>query len=91
MKYSEDRIKSLALKIHDKLYLDEDVDYSDEDKALAEIKKVMLEYFQIEDKIDEMVKNKILSLKKQVIPGTDEWNILYRKYFEEEMRKHKMW
>lgn len=90
MKYSEDRIKVLALKIHDKLYLDEAVDYTDDDEALAAIKKVMNKFFQLEDDIDEMVKNKILSLQRQVIPGSDEWKILYRKYFEEEMRKHKM-
>jgi len=90
MKYSEDRIKTLALKIHDKLYLNEDVDYTDDDLALAEIKKVMLKFFQLEDDIDDRVKNKILSLKKQIIPGSDEWNILYRKWVEEEMRKHKM-
>jgi len=88
MKYSEDRIKTLAKSIHDRLYLDEDVNYKDEDKSLNLIKKTMLAYFQMEDKIDEIVKAKIETLKKRIIPGTDEWNILYRKYFEEEMRKH---
>lgn len=87
MKYSEDRIKTLALKIHDRLYLDEDADYTDEEKALAAIKEVMFKFFKIEDQIDDRVRRKILSLKRQVIPGSDEWNILYQKYFEEEMRK----
>lgn len=90
MKYSEDRIKSLALKIHDKLYLDEDVDYVDEDKALVQIKKAMLNYFQLEDTIDEKVRAKINSLQREVHPGTNEWNTLYRQYYEEEIRKHKM-
>jgi len=90
MKYSEDRIKSLALKIHDRLYLDEDVDYTDEDKALAQIKKVMLEFFSLEDKIDDIVRHKIATLKKNVVQGTPEFDILYQKYFEEEMRKHKI-
>lgn len=87
MNYSEDRIKNLALKIHDRLYLDEDVDYTDEDEALACIKKTMIGFFTLEDKIDDFVRQKIQSLKKNVSPGSPEWEILYRKYFEEELGK----
>lgn len=90
MKYSEDRIKTLALNIHNRLYLDNEVDYTDEEKSLQVIKKIMLEFFQWEDKVDEFVKNKILSHKRQILPDSPDWNILYNKYFEEEMRKKKM-
>lgn len=89
MKYSEDRIKNLALAIHNRLYLDNEVDYTDEDESLKLIKKLMLDFFQLEDRIDEIVKNKILTLKKNISPGSPEWDIIYKKYFEEEMRKHK--
>lgn len=89
MRYSQDRINHLAHKIHDRLYLDEDVDYTDEDRALDAIKKVMLDFLQLEDKIDQIVQNKILTLKRNVIPGSREWNILYLKYFEEELRRQK--
>jgi hypothetical protein len=90
MKFSEDRIKKIALQIHDRLYLDNDVDYNNEDEALRAIKKVMLNFFQLEDKIDTLVTQKIYSLKKGVTPGTNEWDILYNKYFEEELVKHKL-
>jgi len=90
MKFSEERIGKIALKIHDRLYLDNDVDYTDEDAALAEIKRSMTGFFHVEDLIDESVTKKILSLKKGVSPGSSEWNILYNKYFEEEMAKHKL-
>ncbi|HZP45452.1 MAG TPA: DUF507 family protein [Candidatus Binataceae bacterium] len=39
------------------------------------------------DAIDNAVRRKIASLKRQVIEGTPEWNILYRRYREEEQRK----
>lgn len=90
MKYSEDRISHLSHKIHDKIYLNEDVDFTDEDKALAVIKKVMTEFFSLEDQIDTLVTAKIQTLKRNVIPGTSEWEIMYNKYFEEELRKHKL-
>lgn len=90
MKFSEDRISKVSLQIHDRLYLDNDVDYTDEDKALAVIKKIMTDFFKLEEKIDEEATRKVLSLKRGVVPGSAEWNILYQKYFEEEMAKHKL-
>jgi len=57
--------------------------------ALAESKRVLAEHFQRDDKIDELVRRKIASLSRQVVPGSTEWDILYRRYFEEESRKRK--
>lgn len=88
MKYSEDRIGHLSLKIHDRLYLDDLTDYRDEDEALKVIRDTMTEYFQREDRVDDLVREKILSQKKNILPGSREWDILYQKYFEEEWRKH---
>lgn len=90
MRYSEDRIGVVGLKIHDRLYLDNDVDYTDEDAALRTIKETMAEFFKLEDAIDDAVTHKILSLKRGVMPGTPEWQVLYQKYFEEELLKHKL-
>jgi hypothetical protein len=89
MKYSEDRIMNLALQIHDRLYLDNEVDYTDEDEALKVVRQTMLGFFSLEDRIDDVVTQKILTLKRGVTPGTSEWDVLYQKYFEEELNKHQ--
>ena len=47
------------------------------------------DFFQREDHIDEMVRQKIASLSRSVPPGSREWDVLYRKYFEEESRKQR--
>lgn len=57
--------------------------------ALVESKRVLAEYFQRDDKIDEIVRRKIASLSRRVVPGSTEWDVLYRRYFEEEARKRK--
>jgi len=57
--------------------------------ALVESKRVLAEHFQRDDKIDELVRRKIASLSRQVVPGSTEWDVLYRRYFEEEARKRK--
>lgn len=90
MRLSEERIFHICHKIHDRLYLDELVDYTDEDEALVVIKKVFTEFLVMEDQIDEAVRTKIATLKKGVTEGSPEWEILHRKYFEEEMRKKNL-
>jgi Protein of unknown function (DUF507) len=57
--------------------------------GLGETKRVLHDFFQQEDHIDEIVRQKIFSLSRHVPPGSREWDVLYRKYFEEEMRKQR--
>ena len=45
---------------------------------------------RIEDEIDTFVRQKIAKLSRRVPEGSREWEILYRKYFEEETAKRKM-
>ena len=51
MRFSDDRISHLAHLIHDGLYHDDLVDYPDEDKALREIKRTLIEYFKVEEEL----------------------------------------
>ena len=87
MKFSDDRISHIAHVIHKGLTKDGLVTYTDEDKAHREIKKTLIEYLKVEDAADEAAREKVASLKRGVLEGSREWEVLYRKYFEEEMAK----
>lgn len=87
MKFSDDRISHIAHLIHDRLYQDLLLDYTDEDKALREIKRTLIEYLKVEEEADEAARQKVATLKRQVAEGSREWEVLYRKYFEEELTK----
>jgi hypothetical protein len=63
--------------------------FPNEGRALSETKQVLHEFFQREDHMDEIVRQKIMSLSRRVPPGSREWDVLYRKYLEEEMRKQR--
>ena len=56
----------------------------DERRALLETKRVLAEQFQLEDQLDPVVRARI---PRRVAAGTAEWEILYRRYMEEEIRK----
>jgi len=61
---------------------------SDEERVLKEIKRVLAIELEQEEEIDRKVKAKLASYSRGIIEGSAEWEVLYRKTFEEEMRKH---
>lgn len=60
----------------------------EEGKALKAIKQVLAAELAQEEEIDRKVKAKLASYSRGIIEGSAEWEVLYRKTFEEESRKH---
>jgi hypothetical protein len=86
---SDDRISHLAHLVLDGLRREKLARFPSEGRALIETKQLLREFFQRDDPIDEAVRRKIASLSRQVPPGSREWDVLYRKYFEEEARRQR--
>jgi hypothetical protein len=86
---SESRISHLAHLIVDGVWKEDLADFPNEGRALTVTKSVLTEYFGGEDRLDEVVRQKIQSLSRYIAPGSREWDVLYRKYLEEEMRKQR--
>ncbi len=89
MRLSESRISHLAHLVLDGLRKAHLADFPNEGRSLTETKQVLHDFFQREDNLDAAVQQKIASLSRHVPPGSREWDILYRKYFEEESRKQR--
>jgi hypothetical protein len=87
LRLSDDRISHLAHLITDGIWKDDLVDFTDDDKALSEVKRVITQCLRLEDDADNAARAKIRSLSRDVPEGSREWDILYKKYFEEEMAK----
>jgi hypothetical protein len=61
---------------------------ADEGRVLKEIKRVLASELAQEEDIDQKVKAKLASYSRGIVEGSAEWDVLYRKAFEEETRKH---
>ena len=85
---SEERLGHLARLVVDGIWNDDLVDYSDDDAALRAGRKGLSQFVKEVAEIDQKVHAKIASLKRGVAEGTPEWDVLYSKYFEEEMQRH---
>lgn len=55
--------------------------------ALRQARELIASWEQQADSVDGLVRRKIASLRRGVVEGSNEWNILYRRYREEELRK----
>jgi uncharacterized protein len=86
---SESRISHLAHLVVNGIKRDGLAELPNEGRALSEAKRVLHEFFEREDHYDDIVRQKIQSLSRSIPPGSREWDVLYRKYLEEEMRRQK--
>jgi hypothetical protein len=86
---SESRISHLAHLVVDGVKRAELAIFLNDGRALAETKRVLHEFFEPEDHLDDVIRQKIQSLSRHIPPGSREWDVLYRKYLEEEMRRRK--
>ncbi len=89
MRLSEERISHIAHLISDGIWKDDMVDFVDDEKVLREIKHTITAYLKVEDEADTAAREKIRSLSRDVPEGSREWEILYKKYFEEELGKRR--
>jgi hypothetical protein len=55
---------------------------------LKEIKRVLASELGHEQDLDRKVRAKLGSYSRGIVEGSPEWEVLYRKTFEEESRKH---
>lgn len=87
MKLSEQRISHLSHLVLDGLWQADLVDYRDDAEALRTLKEALTRLLSVDDQVDSLVRDKLLRQKK--VAGSREWQILYDKYFREEMEKRK--
>jgi hypothetical protein len=90
MRLSEDRISHISHQILDgiiKAGLAEPAVAAE--KVLRDIKRTFVQELQFDDDVDTAVRHTIQSLSRRVPEGSPEWEVLYRKYREEELRRRR--
>ncbi len=87
MKLSQDKISHLSHLIRDGLIKNNLAKINDSSAVLTHTKNVLTSYLKLEVEVDEIVRKKIETYKRNIIQGSREWDVLYRKHYEEEMNK----
>ncbi len=88
MRISRDKVNKLAHAVADTLATRDDVEFiEDRNTIRLEARKVLEELLAQEAKIDAEARRKIESQRRIIMEGSQEWDILYRKYYNEEVKK----
>ena len=88
MKLSNDKISHLSHVVYKGLQERKTiVPLSEDSEIRREIKRVITKELKISEDIDQFVCNKLESYSKTIYEGSNEWEVLYRKFYNEEVSK----
>ena len=89
MKLSRDKVSDISHKMVDMLRKARELRLKDKDpnNVRLEIVKAMTELLVAEEKVDRSARQKIRTQKREIPEGTEEWDLLHKRYYSEELKK----
>jgi hypothetical protein len=89
MKLSRDKVSDISHKIIEMLRKSRELRLRNKDSNAVrlEIVRQMTEVLMTEEKVDRAARAKIRTQKRDIPEGSEEWDILLRRYYAEELRK----
>ncbi len=88
MRLSREKIVRLSHQITHLLVDDSQVDFvEDRDTIRQGIVQILQSLLKQEEQVDAEVRRKIASQKREILEGSEEWDILYRKYYGEGLKR----
>jgi hypothetical protein len=88
VRISRDKLNKLAHTVADTLAEIPECDFlEDRNTIRQEARKALEKLLTEEMRIDAAARQKIASQRKIILEGSQEWDILYRKYYNDEVKK----
>src|SRR5271170_5776982 len=88
MRLTREKTIRLSHGITDLLVASADVEFvEDRDTIRQKAVQILQDLLKEEEAVDTEVRKKITSQKKEILEGSEEWDVLYRKYYAEELRR----
>lgn len=88
MRVSRDKLNKIAHTIADTLAEVPECDFLEDRNTIRQESRKILEKLLLDElKLDQAARLKIASQRKIIVEGSQEWDILYRKYYNDEVKK----
>jgi uncharacterized protein len=88
VRVSRDKVNKVAHAVTEALAEVNELDFvEDRNTIRLEVRKIMEDLLNKEERIDQAARQKIDTQKRTILEGSQEWDILYRKYYQEEVKK----
>ncbi len=88
MRLTREKVVRLSHQIIEELVKSEDVEFiEDRDTIRQEIVQIIQALLKDEEQVDAEVRKRITSQKREIPEGSPEWDVLYRKYYGEQLKR----
>ena len=86
MRLSNAKVNHLANLIMNYLRVEPEIEFFEEESDIRiEVARIIQEELRDDEVIDQACRYKIESQRRDIPEGSEEWDILYRRYYDEEM------
>ena len=88
MRLTREKVTLLSHQITEKLASLDEVEFiEDRNTIRLAVVDILLKWLKKEEDVDKAARHKIENQKRTILEGSQEWDILYRKYYNEEVKK----
>ena len=88
MRLSREKIVRISHQLVELLVQSNEVEFiEDRDTIRQHMVQTMTNVLREEEKVEVEVRKRITSQKKEILEGSEEWDVLFRKYYSEELRR----
>jgi hypothetical protein len=87
---SEEKLTHVAHLVYEEIGRFDGVELiADGEVILKQIKQVLFDESHMDEEIDRAVRTRLASYSRKIVEDSEEWDVLYRKAVEEELRKRR--
>ena len=88
MRLTREKVVRISHQIIDLLVQSNEVEFvEDRDTIRQHMVQTMTNVLKEEERVEQEVRRRITSQKKEILEGSEEWDVLFRKYYSEELRR----
>src|SRR6201987_3029794 len=88
MRLTREKIVRISHQLVDLLVQSNEVEFiEDRDTIRQHMVQTMTNVLREEEKVEVEVRKRITSQKKEILEGSEEWDVLFRKYYSDELRR----
>ena len=87
MRLTREKVNLLSHQITERLATIDEVEFiEDRNTIRLAVVDILTQWLKKEEEVDKAARHKIETQKRAIPEGSGEWEILYRKYYDEELR-----
>ena len=88
MRLTREKVVRISHQLIELLVQSNEVEFiEDRDTIRQHMVQTMTNVLREEEKLEAEVRKRITSQKKEILEGSEEWDVLFRKYYSEELRR----